>query len=35
MGSSIEMKQYPLTDKVEYIVALVNEFGKAHSLTDS
>jgi hypothetical protein len=27
--------QYPLTDKVEYIVALVNEFAKAHALTDS
>jgi hypothetical protein len=35
MGSSIEMKQYPVADKVEYIIALVSEFGKAHSLTDS
>ena len=35
MGSSVDTKQYPLIDKVEYIVALVNEFSKAHSLTDS
>ena len=35
MGSSIETKQYPVADKVEYIIALVSEFGKAHSLTDS
>lgn len=35
MGSSIEMNQYPVADKVEYIIALVSEFGKAHSLTDS
>ena len=35
MSSSVEMKQYPVADKVEYIIALVSEFGKAHSLTDS
>jgi hypothetical protein len=28
-------RDYPIADKVEYIVALVNEFAKAHALTDS
>lgn len=35
MASNADIKQYPLSDKVEYILALVNEFGKAHSLTDT
>lgn len=35
MASAVNIKQYPLADKVEYIIALVNEFGKAHGLTDT
>ncbi|MDR0940009.1 MAG: DUF3791 domain-containing protein [Mediterranea sp.] len=27
-------KNYPIADKVEYIIALVNEFAKAHGLSD-
>jgi hypothetical protein len=27
-------EKYPIEDKIEYTIALVNEFGKAHGLED-